>query len=340
MARERAATVVRDGIAAARAGDNDRARTLLREAISQDPDHEIALLWLAGLTVDPAEAIGYLERVLKKNPNHPRVPTWIEHQKARLNAPKWYCPICQAQAAERFTTCPSCRAALDLSRPDVALASEPPDTAKVRQGAERLAGIVRERPEFFAHYYLGMALLNLGQTDEAMAQFRAALTFRPADSGFATQVAEFEKALAELNPPPRPAPARPAGPGRTPRSVMVVDDSPTIRKLVGMTMSKNGYRVVEAGDGEEALEQIRTEGAPDLVLVDVVMPGMDGLTLCKRIRQDPATAQVPVIILSAYDGVLDKVRGKMAGSDRYLTKPFEPAALVRAVREFCPQGAR
>jgi twitching motility two-component system response regulator PilG len=121
---------------------------------------------------------------------------------------------------------------------------------------------------------------------------------------------------------------------------MVVDDSPTIRKLVGLTMTKNGFKVVEAGDGEEALEQIRIEGVPDVVLVDVVMPGMDGLTLCKRIRQDPVTARVPVIILSAHDGFLDKVRGKMAGSDRYLTKPFEPAALVRAVREFCPQGAR
>src|SRR5262245_25807817 len=127
MPRERAVTVVRDGIAAARAGDNERARTLFRDAIVHDPDHELALLWLAGLTTAPAEAIGYLERVLKRNPNHPRVPTWIEHQKARLAAPKWYCPICQAQAAERFTTCPSCRAALDLSRPDAALASEPPD---------------------------------------------------------------------------------------------------------------------------------------------------------------------------------------------------------------------
>jgi twitching motility two-component system response regulator PilG len=340
MPRERAVPIVRDGIAAARAGDSDRARTLFRDAINEDPDHEIALLWLAGLTTDPAEAIGYLERVLKRNPNHPRVPTWIEHQKARLNAPKWYCPICQAQAAERFTTCPSCRAALDLSRPDVALASEPPDTAKVRQGAERLAGIARERPEFFAHYYLGMALLNLGQAEEAMPQFRAALKFRPADSGFASQVAGLEEALAEVAQPARPAPPRPRPAGQKPRSVMVVDDSPTIRKLVGLTMSKNGYRVVEAGDGEEALEQIRAEGAPDVVVVDVVMPGMDGLTFCKRIRQDPATAQVPVIILSALDGVLDKVRGKMAGSDRYLTKPFEPAALVRAVREFCPQGAR
>ena len=146
--------------------------------------------------------------------------------------------------------------------------------------------------------------------------------------------------MAEATPPPPPTPAPVTRPILSTKSVMVVDDSPTIRKLVGLTMAKNGFRVVEAGDGEEALEQIRAEGAPDVVLVDVVMPGMDGLTLCKRIRQDPVTARVPVIILSGHDGYLDKVRGKMAGSDRYLTKPFEPAALLKAVREFCSPGAR
>jgi twitching motility two-component system response regulator PilG len=345
MPLERADTLVRDGIAAARAGDNGRARTAFFEAVGHDPGLETAWLWLAGLTTDPAEAIGYLERVLQLNPTHPRVPTWLEHQKSRLAAQRWYCPICQAQATARFTTCTSCRAVLDLARPDAALTTEPPDIPKVRAGAERLAGVVREQPDYLAHYYFGMALLNLGQADEALAQFRAAQKFRPADSTFAAQVVGLEQALADAVPtsgrpetsPPAP---RASAPKFTPKSVMVVDDSPTIRKLVGLTMTKNGYRVVEAGDGEEALEQIRAEGVPDLVLVDVVMPGMDGLTLCKRIRQDPVTARVPVIILSAHDGFLDKVRGKMAGSDRYLTKPFEPAALVRVVREFCPQGAQ
>ena len=337
MPSERAKTLVRDGIAAARAGDNARARLILREAVKEDANIEFAWLWLAGLATDPVEAISCLEQVLRINPKHPRVPTWMEHQKARLSAPKWYCPICQAQAPERFTTCPSCCAALDLSRPDAALTGEGPDLAKIRAGAERLEAVVRERPDYFAHYYLGMAHLNLGRPEEALIQFRTAHRFRPADSGFATQVAGLEKALDDASPPSRLVTAG-TGPNATPRSVMVVDDSPTIRKLVGLTMAKNGYRVVEAGDGEEALEHFRTAGAPDLVLVDIVMPGMDGLTLCKRMRQDPATARVPVVMLSAHDGLIDKVRGKVAGSDRYLAKPFEPSALMRVVREFCPQG--
>jgi twitching motility two-component system response regulator PilG len=337
MPSERAKTLVRDGIAAARAGDTARARAVLRDAVKEDANIEIAWLWLAGFATDPVEAIGYLEQVLRLNPKHPRVPTWIEHQKSRLSAPKWYCPICQAQSAERFTTCPSCRSALDLSRPDGALIGEGPDVNKILAGAERLEAVTRERPDYFAHYYLGMALLNLGRADDALVQFRTAQRFRPADSAFAAQVTGLERAMDEAAPLARP-PALPGGPNSAPKSVMVVDDSPTIRKLVGLTMAKNGYRVVEAGDGEEALEQIRTAGAPDLLLVDVIMPGMDGLTLCKRIRQNPDTARVPVVILSAHDGLLDKVRGKMAGSDRYLTKPFEPAALMRVVREFCPQG--
>jgi len=346
MPSERAAKLVQDGIAAARAGENARARILFFDAVGIDPDLESAWLWLAGLAPDPIEAIGYLERVLQLNPKHPRVPTWIEHQKSRLAAARWYCPICQAQATQRFTTCPSCRAVLDLARPDAALTTEPPDMVKVRAGADRLAGVIRAKPDYFNHYYLGMALLNLGQADEALAQFKAALQLRPGDDAFANQVKGLEIAMAALvaPPPPRPEPPPPSPHSSAqppaPKSVMVVDDSPTIRKLVGLTMTKNGFKVVEAGDGEEALEQIRLEGVPDVVLVDVIMPGMDGLTLCKRIRQDPVTARVPVIILSAHDGFLDKVRGKMAGSDRYLTKPFEPAALVRAVREFCPQGAR
>src|SRR5262249_44519671 len=141
MPSERAAKLVQDGIAAARAGDNARARTLFFDAVGIDPDLESAWLWLAGPSPDPVSAIRYVERVLQLNSKHPRVPTWIEHQKARLAAARWYCPICQAQATQRFTNCPSCRAVLDLARPDAALTTEPPDAEKVRAGADRLAGV-------------------------------------------------------------------------------------------------------------------------------------------------------------------------------------------------------
>ena len=120
--------------------------------------------------------------------------------------------------------------------------------------------------------------------------------------------------------------------------ILVVDDSPTIRKLVAMTMIKNGYRVVEAGDGNEAIARMQENGAPDLVLLDINMPGMDGYTLCKLVRQKPETAKIPVIMLSGKDGFYNKIRGKMAGSTLYLTKPFQPDALLKVVQKYCPTG--
>ena len=120
---------------------------------------------------------------------------------------------------------------------------------------------------------------------------------------------------------------------------MIVDDSTTMRKLVGITMQKSGYRVIEAQDGCEALEVLGSADGPDLVVLDVTMPGMDGYSVCRAIRKNPATAETPVVMLTARDGFLDRVRSRMAGTDAYLTKPFQPSALVRLVREFCPTGA-
>jgi CheY-like chemotaxis protein len=111
----------------------------------------------------------------------------------------------------------------------------------------------------------------------------------------------------------------------------VVDDSPVLRRVLGLTMQKNGYDVVEAGDGEEALDLARRR-APDLVLLDVQMPGLDGHEVCQRLRQDPATARTPVVFLGGKDGILDRLRKR----DRHVPKPFRPADLVGVVREYCP----
>jgi CheY-like chemotaxis protein len=185
-----------------------------------------------------------------------------------------------------------------------------------------------------AHYYLGMALLNLGRADAALAQFRSAQKFKPDDFRLAAQVVQLEAAVVAAAPPPRKvqAPVRktppPDGP---PRSVLVVDDSPTIRRLLGLTLEKNGYQVVEAADGEEALDRAR-ERTPDVVLLDVQMPGMDGYAVCQRLREHPATARTPVVLLGGRDGA----RVHAGGPDRHVAKPFQPAALVRVVRECCP----
>jgi twitching motility two-component system response regulator PilG len=109
-----------------------------------------------------------------------------------------------------------------------------------------------------------------------------------------------------------------------------VDDSPTIRKLVSLTLEKHGYRVIAAASGLEALGKLN-DGLPSLILLDITMPGMDGYQLCKIINGNQETESIPVVMLTGKDGFFDKVKGRMVGSTDYITKPFDPEALLRAV---------
>ncbi len=123
--------------------------------------------------------------------------------------------------------------------------------------------------------------------------------------------------------PPAPVPT---GSG----TVMVIDDSPTIRKILGLTLERAGYTVLAEPDGEAALERLQ-QVVPNLILLDISMPKFDGYEVCKRIKLDPRTAGVPVIMLSGKGAFFDKVKGHMAGATEYLTKPFETPAVLAIV---------
>jgi twitching motility two-component system response regulator PilG len=123
-------------------------------------------------------------------------------------------------------------------------------------------------------------------------------------------------------------------------SVLVVDDSPTVRKLVTMTLEKNGFTVASAPDGVVALKSI-AELKPRLILLDITMPRLGGYQLCKLIKKHESTRHIPVIMLSGKDGMFDKVRGKFVGCDDYITKPFDPDVLVEKVStQLTVAGAR
>ena len=126
--------------------------------------------------------------------------------------------------------------------------------------------------------------------------------------------------------PKKPVPRKPRFRG----TVLVVDDSPTVRKLVNITLKKQRYQVVSAADGMEALGKLN-DALPDLILLDITMPRMDGYQLCKIIKGNKEIQHIPVIMLSGKDGFFDKVRGRMAGSTEYMTKPFKPKMLLQVV---------
>jgi CheY-like chemotaxis protein len=117
------------------------------------------------------------------------------------------------------------------------------------------------------------------------------------------------------------------------KKLLIVDDDPGIRGLVRMTLGRGDYEILEAADGEEALTLARRHRL-DLVLLDVDMPGRSGVEVCQALRDDPDTAGIPVVMLTARAGPLDRKRGLEAGADDYLTKPFSPLALLRKVDEF------
>jgi len=115
-----------------------------------------------------------------------------------------------------------------------------------------------------------------------------------------------------------------------PFTILVVDDDPVIQKLLSVNFEMEGYRVVTASDGEEALDRVLSE-APAVVVLDVMMPKVDGIEVLRRIRANPGTGSTPVLLLSAKAQAKDIEDGMAAGADAYLTKPFEPLDLLDRV---------
>jgi twitching motility two-component system response regulator PilG len=114
-------------------------------------------------------------------------------------------------------------------------------------------------------------------------------------------------------------------------TVMVVDDSPTVQKIVTITLEREGYRVVGVDNAMQALARFE-ELVPDVILLDINLPYIDGYQLCKIIKGNPLTKNASVIMLTGKDGFFDKVRGKLAGAAEYITKPFQPSHLIETVR--------
>jgi twitching motility two-component system response regulator PilG len=119
--------------------------------------------------------------------------------------------------------------------------------------------------------------------------------------------------------------------------VMVIDDSNTIRRSAEIFLKSSGCEVILAEDGFDALAKISNEH-PDLIFVDIMMPRLDGYQTCSLIKRNARYKSTPVIMLSSKDGLFDRARGRMVGSDQYLTKPFTQETLLDAVQTYVLVG--
>jgi twitching motility two-component system response regulator PilH len=115
------------------------------------------------------------------------------------------------------------------------------------------------------------------------------------------------------------------------KRLLIVDDSPTELKLITEVFNNPNYSVITAADGEEGVEKAKSEH-PDLIILDVVMPKMNGFQACRTIKSTPELDNIPIIMLTSKDQKSDEFWGKKQGADRYLTKPFKTDELLQAVK--------
>jgi twitching motility two-component system response regulator PilG len=363
-AREALAKLLVAQALARAAEDRDGARALLEQAGQISPQLESVWTALARLTDDPSKRLDALRRAVNVAPHRPELRK--EFHEALLHV-----AVRSAQAANHADARALFREAAALNPEDARvwqalarLAESPEEAVKACRELLRVApdhpgGRVSLKKSLSAQAH---SLGTAGRKAEAYRLWREALTFDDRDpdlwlgvasaSSDEREVLQLVETAARLDPSharaaawlarlrARPTPIAPApvpAPAAAKRTVMVVDDSATIRKILGMTLERAGYSVVAEPDGERAVERL-SQMVPDLILLDITMPKLDGYEVCKRIKKDPRTTHVPVVMLSGKDGFFDKVKGRMVGATEYLTKPFQAPAVLAVIASHCPGG--
>jgi twitching motility two-component system response regulator PilG len=218
---------------------------------------------------------------------------------------------------------------LSMSDVDTLLSHKPSDPSKLRRAVQVLDNM-REAGSLDAESLVNLAVghLNLGDMDVALSCMHEASALSPNNVLISSQLNTLAIRIDEIRSREERHPAVPVG-----KTILVVDDSPTIRKLISGKLEKGGHEVYCAEDGQQAVEMLK-HVEPHLILLDITMPKLDGYQVCKTIRSNAATKDVPVVMISGKDGFFDKVRGKMAGSTDYITKPFGPEALMKALEKY------
>jgi twitching motility two-component system response regulator PilG len=221
------------------------------------------------------------------------------------------CFVCEKYAQPQEGYCSACRAIVDLQLLDLAPRHEGADRNQLTAALDRLRDKIDDKPSAELYVQAALVSLNLRQSQQALAYLQDAIRLRPHDQ----QLVDYHDKLEK-----RPL-------------ILAVDDSKTVQKMISTVLEKEAYRVIQAEDGLGAIAKL-DEAMPNLILLDITMPRMDGYQVCKVITGNDATKHIPVIMLSGKDGFFDKVRGKMVGASNYITKPFDPADLARTIAKF------
>jgi CheY-like chemotaxis protein len=243
------------------------------------------------------------------------------------------CMFCDAENEAQAFVCRGCKAVMTLSDLEMLLAPVAADNELIGDAMRRMEMVKRQRDlEADELKHLGIGYFNLQNPKKGILYLNEAARLNPDDIVLGSKVNALKIRMSEIEKQKSVKNSMPKN-----MTILVVDDSATVRKLISGKLEKCGHEVVCAIDGVDAIEKLN-EVLPDLILLDITMPRMDGYQVCKLIRANESMKDVPIVMISGKDGFFDKVRGRMAGTTGYITKPFGPETLMKTVETYVGQA--
>jgi len=308
--------------------------------------HPKGWLWYSRIIVNLKSIETSLSNAARFDPDDPEVAEDIK----KLNLAKENistdnvrrCPFCWSPIDLKAVQCLFCSSHLLIhSRFFKSQHNANPEI--INKAIERYTKVIGREKNINAHYYLSMAHLNMDHWEEALNLLNKTVNLDPDKKVFSEQLKVLLNYMASREsscdtpavPRSQTEPETDLNIDTAPKKkrILVVEDSPTTRKVIAITLGQKGYEIIEASDGLEALSMLN-EGKPDLILLDIILPKMDGYKILEIIKKNAEFKNIPVIMLTSRDGMLSKLKGKIAGSTAYLTKPFEPSHLVETIEKY------
>ena len=306
---------------------------LISKFLNQNPRSHEGWLWYSRIIVTMKSIEAALNNAVKLSPKDPVV---VEETK-RFNFAKnnvgddqiRRCPFCWSPVNAKAVNCSYCKSHLFIHK-NFFTSSREGDKTILNEAIDRYEKVIAREKNVNAQYYLSMAFLNLEQWDDALTILQKTVNLAPGKKVFSDQLKSLVNHMASIKSAlEKGAPKKEKTAeieeelqvGAKKKKILVVEDSSTTRKVITITLSQKGYDIVEAKDGLEALSKLN-EVTPDLILLDIILPKMDGYKVLNIIKSNELFKHIPVIMLTSRDGLMSKVKGRMAGSAAYLTKPF------------------
>jgi twitching motility two-component system response regulator PilG len=318
------------------------AELLLCQILTSHDDNFKAWFWLSRVLTNMTAIEIALKKAAHLNQRHPEI---AEEVKKFTLARKMVngdfvlrCPFCWMPTDEQEIECPYCKANFFIT-PDFFKLVGKAKNDLLDKAIERYSNALQEEQSgknVYLRFYLAMAYLNRKYYQEGSDQFNEIVKIDSDKNALVMQNRILKDymnlaGLAVVISEQAVQSAKKSATGQ--QKILVVEDSMVTRKVIARTLMSSGYEVFEAKNAFEALSDFDVR-KPDLVLLDIILPGKDGYEILAEIRQKPMFAKLPIIMLTSRDSLFDKLKGKVSDANEYLTKPFQPDQLLAIVRKY------